>query len=68
MKAILTLASLLFMTLANAAELATRQHGLPGVSRVMIETLGDLRVHLGAEARLTIEAEEEVLQKLDISI
>jgi hypothetical protein len=68
MKAILTLAGLLFMTLANAAESTTQQHELPGVSRVTIETVGDLQLRPGAEARLTIEAEPEVLQKLDISI
>ncbi|MDR1463201.1 MAG: DUF2807 domain-containing protein [Azoarcus sp.] len=62
------LAGLLFMTLSEAAELAIRRHELPGVSRVVIETVGDLQVRPGAEARLTIEAEAEVLQELDISI
>jgi hypothetical protein len=73
MKSILPTLSLLLVlcglpTLARAAEPVSQQHALPGVRRVVIETPGELRVHPGKEARLTIEAEPDVLRALDVSI
>jgi hypothetical protein len=52
----------------HVAGLAREEYALPaGIERVVIETLGDMEIRLGTEARLIVKAEPEVLRQLDNS-
>lgn len=55
--------------MAHAAETVTREQTIPaGVDQVTIETPGDLHIVPGAQARLSVEAEPHVHEKLDNAI
>lgn len=57
------------LVLANSsavAEVTTRP--ADGVTRVVFKTPGDLSIRVGAQEKLTVEAEPKVLAQLDISI
>src|SRR5450759_1181288 len=57
------------LALANSfavAEVMTRP--VDGVTRVVFKTPGDLSIRVGAQEKLTVEAEPKVLAQLDISV
>ncbi|MDR2690672.1 MAG: DUF2807 domain-containing protein [Azoarcus sp.] len=61
------LAGLLVTTLAHGAGTIRQEHDIPAIDRVVLETPGDLEIRPGAQARLSIEAEQKVLDALDFS-
>lgn len=69
MKRFALLSGLLAMTLvAQAAGVLRQRHDIPAITQVVIETPGDLEIRPGAQASLTIEAEQKTLDALDFVI
>lgn len=66
----LTMALTLSLTLSmsQAADTLRQQHEIPAITRVVIETPGDVGVRPGAPPSLTIEAEQKVLDALDFVV
>jgi hypothetical protein len=57
------------LALANSAAIAeVMTRPAEGVTRVVFSTPGDLSIRVGAQEKLTVDAEPKVLAKLDISV
>lgn len=59
---------ILALGVSLTAHAETMTKAVDGVTRIVFKTTGDLQVRVGAEEKLTIEAEPKVLAQMDIGV